>query len=152
MSETLDRNAPPPAAEPASDAPIFKAFVERKPSRFRRWALLGLPLVLGAGAWALSRAQTTALQLITPHGIITVRHGMSPNEVQGLLGRPLTLETGADGSECYRYGRPTMKAPSFRVFTACYEDGELERLTERKFESWSLDPRQLPPAGEKGPG
>jgi hypothetical protein len=132
----------PPQVEPA---PIFRAFQERKPSR-RRWVVLAaLPVVAGLAGWALTQGQAGALQVATPRGVKTVRRGMSPQQVVGILGKPLTLVRSADGlSDCYRYGTPSLTKEKFLVYSACFESGELQDVTVRHYEAWDLDPSILP--------
>lgn len=139
VSETVDRAPPTASGEQAPATALFSAFAERKPSRLR-WALLALPLVMVPSVWALTRAHKDLAQVVTPRGIITMRRGMSPLQVQDALGRPVTVQRSEDGRlECYRHGRPTMQQPTFRIHTACYEDGELRAVTERKYEAWDMD-------------
>lgn len=144
--------ASPAGSAPSSQDALFTAFREQKPSR-ARWALLpAAALVLGAGGWALSRQADRTYRVVTPRGIITVSHGMTPQEVTGLLGKAITLDrTGA--SECYRYGQPTLVAESFVVYSVCYEDGKLRDVVQRKYSAWQVDPSTgtfVPPSDSTG--
>jgi len=139
VSETVNPAPPAAAGEQAPATALFSAFIQRKPSRWR-WALLALPLVAVPSVWALTRAHKDLAQVMTPRGIVTMRRGMSPTQVQDVLGRPVTVERSEDGrTECYRHGRLTLEQPTFRIHTACYEEGELRSVTERKYEAWDMD-------------
>jgi hypothetical protein len=149
VSATIDSVVPSQAGEPAAAAsePIFKAFQERKASRLR-WAWLAVPLVvLGGGGWLLSRGGAAELQVMTRKGTMTVRRGMTPGQVGDILGKPLAQEPSADGRDCYRYGQPTMptkEEPTFRIFSACYEDGVLRDVKVHHYEAWDMDAAGLP--------
>lgn len=151
VSDTPEPKSPASPGEPPSapSAPIFRAFVERKPSRLR-WALPALLLLAGGGIWAITGSQPELMQVPTPRGIISVRQGMTPTQVQDVLGRPVTVERSADGrTECYRHGQPTLEKPSFRIYSACYEEGELRALTVKQYEAWEMDATRLPPSTDE---
>lgn len=150
VSATFDSVIPSQAGKQAGAAsePIFKAFQARKASRLR-WAWLAAPLVVGGvGAWVLSRGGSAELQVMTRKGVMTVRQGMTPGQVGDILGKPLTQERSQDGRrDCYRYGQPSMPSeqePSFRVFSACYEDGALRDMKVRRYEAWDMDAADMP--------
>lgn len=140
MSGAVSAPSHPETPSPAQPAPIFRAFIERRVSPHLRWFLVAVPVVAAGGLWALTRAHADLAQVITPRGIVTVRRGMSPEQVKGILGKPLTVHRGADGlTECYRHGQPTLGTPTFRVYSACYEEGELRSVTVKHFEAWGMD-------------
>ncbi len=128
-----------------SSGALFSAFQQPKPSR-RRWMVLAaLPLVAGVAGWVITRGQAGVIQVATNRGIKTVRVGMSPQQVVGILGKPITLVRSSDGlSDCYRYGSPSLKKKEFLVYSACFASGELQDVTLRHYEAWDLDPSILP--------
>lgn len=139
MSETVPPTSPNAATPLTSGEGLFSAFAERKPSRLR-WALLALSLVAVPGLWALLHAHADLAQVMTRRGIQTVRRGMSPQEVRGVLGRPVTMQRSEDGrTVCYRHGDPTMEKPTFLIYSACYENDELRTVTMKKYEAWDMD-------------
>ncbi len=149
VSDTSLPASPNAVSAQAPGTPIFRAFAERRPSRLR-WALLALPLVAVPAVWAMTRAHADLAQVVTTRGIMTVRRGMSPTEVQGVLGRPVTVQRSEDGrTECYKHGRPSMESPTFRIYSACYEEGELRAVTVRKYEAFAMDAQA--PAGAVAP-
>ncbi|WP_407931722.1 hypothetical protein [Citreicoccus inhibens] len=142
------------AGTPGPTAPhgLFTAFHERKPSSTRRAVVLGAAVVLALGGWALSRQAQRNFRVLTPHGIRTVSPGMSQGEVVAVLGRPLTLDK-VDGADCYRYGQPTLRDPTFVVYSVCYADGVLRDVKQHKYSAWNVDPKTgtfVPAAGGAG--
>lgn len=140
-----------------AEAAFFSAFQEPRKVNRKRWLLAALvPAALAlVGGWALLRENAVTYRVITPHGIKAVRGGMTAEQVVALLGRPITLEREANGSECYRYGQPTMQQPSFLVYSVCYEGGKLRDVTSRHYSAWQVDPNTgtfVPPAGEAPAG
>ena len=129
---------------PTSSGGLFTAFQESGPVPRGRWAAALMaalvPVVLGVGFWALARNEAQTYRLITPAGIKSVRGGMTTDQVVGLLGRPITLEQGENGAECYRYGQPNFVNPQFLIYTVCYEDGKLRDVKQQKFSAWKVDP------------
>jgi hypothetical protein len=123
---------------------LFTAFQENAPVPRGRWAVALMaalvPVVLGVGFWALARNEEQTFRLVTPNGIKSLRGGMTSDQVVALLGRPITLERGEDGAECYRYGQPNFVNPQFLIYTVCYESGKLRDVTQRKYSAWSVDP------------
>jgi hypothetical protein len=118
---------------------LFTAFHEERHSRWR-WVLAALvPVTLALVGWFISYQSARTFQIVTPRGFMTVTNGMSPQEVAGLLGRPLTREQSGS-SECYRFGQPTLVQEAFVVYSVCYEDGKLQSVTQRKFSAWTVDP------------
>ena len=139
VSETVPPTSPSPATPLTSGTALFSAFAERKPSRLR-WVLLALVLVGVPSVWALLRSRADLAQVMTRRGIMTVRRGMSPTEVREVLGKPVTLQRSDDGrTECYRHGVPTLEKPTFNIYSACYEEGELRSVTLKKYEAWDMD-------------
>lgn len=149
---------------PSESGGLFTAFREGGPVPRGRWAgaLLAalVPVVLGVGFWVLASNEAQTYRLITPAGIKSVRGGMTADEVVALLGRPITLEQGEKGAECYRYGQPNFINPQFLIYTVCYEGGKLRDVKQQKFSAWKVDPDtgtfeapggEAPAAGEAAP-
>lgn len=139
VSETIHPASPNPASPLTSGEGLFSAFAPRKPSRLR-WVVLALAVVAVPSVVAMLRARADLAQVMTRRGIYTVRRGMTPAEVRGVLGWPLTMERGEDGrTECYRHGVPTLDKPTFTIYSACYEEGELRSVKLTKYEAWDMD-------------
>jgi hypothetical protein len=142
-----------PASSPESSLPaetaatlpegLFTAFQERPTRRFglRTGLLLGIVAVLAlVGNNLLRREQLKPYRLINAQGNVkTVYHGMSPQEVDTIMGRPLTRET-LSGMDCLQYGRPTLNDPTFLLFSICYVEGKVETVKARRFNSWVVTP------------
>lgn len=139
VSETAPPTSPNTATPLTSGTALFSAFAERKPSRLR-WVLLALVLVAVPGLVALLRSRADLAQVMTRQGILTVHRGMSPTQVRAVLGTPVTRQLSDDGrTECYRHGVPTLAKPTFNIYSACYEEGELRSVTLKKYEAWDMD-------------
>lgn len=151
-----------------SSKPIFRAYTEteQRRSRFKpRYAHYPAALLLigGLGVWTVSfRQEATPIRVETTWGLRTVRKGMSPQDVQSLLGQPTSKERRGD-QECYQYGRPSIQVPTFILHVVCYEDGKLREVSERRYNSWvvtqdmAISPAPLeeelaPPASPSEPG
>jgi hypothetical protein len=122
---------------------LFTAFQERPTRRFglRTGLLLGIVVLLGfVGNNLLRREQLKPFRLINSQGNVkTVYHGMSPQEVDTIMGKPLTRET-LGGMDCLQYGRPTLNDPTFLLFSICYEEGKVQTVKARRFNSWVVSP------------
>jgi len=117
---------------------IFRAYQEQRRRRFNpRYLVYPALLLIGVlGYWVVSYHQETRpIRVETYRGLKTVHRGMSPQDVSPLLGEPIGKERRGN-LECYQYGRPTLKAPSFTLHTVCYEDGKLREVSERRYNSW----------------
>ncbi|HEX8439350.1 hypothetical protein [Archangium sp.] len=118
---------------------IFHAYTKQPPSRGGlRYFLYAVALLLLIGLGALFiqiEPEATPYRIETLWGMRTVRKGMSPQEVQGLLGQPTSKERRGN-LECYQYGKPTINAPSFTLHVVCYEDGKLREVSEKRYNSW----------------
>jgi hypothetical protein len=122
---------------------LFTAFQE-KPTRrlgLRIGLLVGTVVLLGfVGNNLLRREQLRPYRLINAQGNVkTVYNGMSAQQVDTIMGVPLTRET-LSGMECFQYGRPTLKDPTFLLFSICYVDGKVETVKARRFNSWVVSP------------
>jgi hypothetical protein len=149
--------------------PIFRAYTEQqRPSRFDlRYVLYPAALLLVGvlGKWTVSfRQEATPIRVETAWGLRTVRRGMSPQDVQSLLGQPTSKERRGN-QECYQYGRPSIQVPTFILHVVCYEDGKLREVSEKRYNSWvvtqdmAISPAPLeveeapaPPASPSPPG
>lgn len=150
----MSPQAPAPASSPSAAVPLFGAFLEQR--RTRR-APVAAVLAACAATVALFKVATieTGFNVITPYGVKTVKVGMTTAEVNSVLGRPWAPDHrgGEGGSECYRYGRLTMEAPSFVVYSVCYEQAKLRDVTEQRFSAWQVseDGQELAPPGASSP-
>lgn len=90
----------------------------------------------------------SGFNVITPYGLKTVKVGMSTNEVDQVLGRPWAPDRRGNG-DCYRYGRLTMEASSFVVYSVCYDQAKLTDVAEQRFSAWQVseDGQELAPPG-----
>ncbi len=153
MTEPI--SPPPQAATATAGAPsqvLFRAFKEQQTSR-RRWALLLMLPLAGVGVWALAHETAKIKPVVTPHGIRGVTDGMSPQEVLGVLGKPISMQRGADGADCYMYGRPTLAKAEFSVYSVCYADGKMRDISVRRFASWRVGPNgTFVPSEDAAPG
>jgi hypothetical protein len=118
---------------------IFHAYSaqQKSPGKLRYFLYAAvLPLLIGLGAlFVRIEPEATPFRVETLWGLRTVRKGMSPQEVQGLLGQPTSKERRGN-LECYQYGKPTINAPSFTLHVVCYEDGKLREVSEKRYNSW----------------
>ncbi len=118
---------------------IFTAYSKQQPPRSKRMLLLypaAVLLLFLLGRWFVSLHQeATPIRVDTAWGLRTVRKGMSPQEVSGILGQPTSKERRGN-QECFQYGRPTIKEPSFVLHVVCYEDGKLIEVSEKRYNSW----------------
>jgi hypothetical protein len=118
---------------------IFRAYTEQRRPRFQlRYLLYPAALLLLGGLGVLTvsyRQEATPFRLETHRGLRTVRRGMSPQDVKGILGQPIARERRGN-LECFQYGRPSIKVPSYTLHTLCYEDGKLREVSERRYNSW----------------
>ncbi|AKJ01355.1 Hypothetical protein AA314_02981 [Archangium gephyra] len=118
---------------------FFSAYSKQQPRRSKRMLLLypaaALFLFL-VGKWFVSlQPEATPFRIDTAWGLRQVNKGMSPQEVSGILGQPTSKERRGN-QECYQYGRPTIKEPSFILHVVCYEDGKLIEVSKKRFNSW----------------
>jgi hypothetical protein len=148
-----------PPGEPKS---IFRAYTEeqrrsRFDLRFVLYPIVAL-LLLGLGKLVVNfQQEARPIRVDTPWGLRTVRLGMSPKEVSGILGQPVSKERRGN-QECYQYGIPSIKVADFVLHVACYEDGKLRDVSQKHYNSWvvtqdgaispaPIDPEELvPPA------
>ncbi len=146
-SVTQPANTPEPSltAETGAALPpgLFTAFQE-KPTRYfglRIGLLVCAVVFLGfVGNNLLRREQLKPYRLINAQGNVkTVYHGMTTPEVDKVMGIPLTRET-LSGMDCYQYGRPTLKDPTFLLFSICYVEGKVETVKVRRYNSWVVTP------------
>lgn len=124
-------------------SPLFRSVLERR--RERRWHFWGIAVcaVLTLGAVILSGRDAMTL-VVTKRGFRLVQRGMTPVEVKGILGAPLTSTRNEQGAECFHYGRPTIDAPSFVLYQACYENGQLVDMTRRQYSAYSVGSDGMP--------
>ncbi len=118
---------------------IFRAYQNEQRTRSRRRYFLypaALLLLIGLGAMTVSYQQrATPIRVDTRWGLRTVRVGMSPQDVSSVLGQPTSKERRGN-LECYEYGRPTIKEPTFTLHVVCYEEGKLREVSEKRYNSW----------------
>lgn len=130
--------------------PIFQAFLETPQRRKAPWVAVVVGLALTAGAIRLVTLQD-GTNIVTPHGVRTVREGMTRPEVTHLLGKPFAFADSRNGMDCYRYGYPNMENPSFVVYSLCYEEARLRDISEQRYTAWTVseDGSRLTPPGER---
>jgi hypothetical protein len=145
VSQPEQQQEPTASAETGTEARdgIFTAYtgVQRSPSK-RRYFLYPAAalLIIGLGLWTVKfQQEALPIRVETAWGLRTVRKGMSPQEVQSLLGQPTSKERNGN-VECYQYGKPTINAPSFTLHVVCYEDGKLRDVSEKRYNSWVITP------------
>lgn len=118
---------------------IFTAYSKQQPRRPKRMLLLYPAAVLFLfvlGRWFVSLQQeATPIRVDTAWGLRSVNKGMSPLDVSGILGQPTSKERRGN-QECFQYGRPTIKEPTFVLHVVCYEDGKLIEVSEKRYNSW----------------
>lgn len=138
-------------SEREGERPFFSIYA---PGR-RRGTPLRLRLLVIGGSFMLaliSQAlwpQSDTFRIVTPRGSKIVTVGMTRHRVEAALGSPIGTE--ANGAQrCFRYGYPTLKAPSFEVHVACFEDERLRSLTTKRFTAEQIDPAALPRVPESG--
>ena len=127
------------AAGAAQSEGFFSAYSNQQPRRSKRMLLLypaaALFLFL-VGKWFVSlQPEATPYRVDTAWGLRQVNKGMSPQDVSGILGQPTSKERRGN-QECYQYGRPTIKEPSFVLHVVCYEDGKLIEVSKKRYNSW----------------
>ncbi|MCY1075343.1 hypothetical protein [Archangium lansingense] len=118
---------------------IFSAYSKQQPRRPKRMLLLypaaALFLFL-LGKWFVAlQPAATPYRVETAWGLRQVNKGMSPQDVSGILGQPTSKERRGN-QECFQYGRPTIKEPTFVLHVVCYEDGKLIEVSEKRYNSW----------------
>lgn len=123
----------------AQEEGIFTAYSKQEPPRLKRYLLLypaaALFLFL-LGRWVVSlQPEATPYRVETAWGLRQVNKGMSPQEVSGILGQPTSKERRGN-QECFQYGRPTIKEPTFVLHVVCYEDGKLIEVSQKRYNSW----------------
>lgn len=128
------------AVETAPAGSLFRAYTEqqRGPRLQLRYVLVPvMALVVGALGYGVVTFQqeATPFRVETPWGVRTVRRGMSPQDVLGILGQPIGKER-RDALDCYQYGRPTLKVPYYTLQTVCYGEDRLQEVSERRYNSW----------------
>jgi hypothetical protein len=124
-------------------AVVFTAY--RKPPARRRFNALALFLaaLVALGVTLLVKATEGRHQVVTRHGIKTIAHGMTVAQVDAVMGRPMMVAE-VDGRSCYRYGTPTMEAPSFTVYENCFENGKLVSTRELRFSASEIESADEP--------
>lgn len=145
---------------PGQPKSIFRAYTEEQQrSRFDlRYVLYPIValLLLGLGKLVVNfQQEARPIRVDTPWGLRTVRVGMSPKEVSGILGQPVSKERRGN-QECYQYGIPSIKVADFVLHIVCYEDGKLRDVSFKRYTSWvvtqdgaiapaPIDPEELAP-------
>lgn len=123
----------------AQDEGIFTAYSKQAPRRPKRLLLLYPAAVLFlflVGKWFVAlQPEATPYRVETAWGMRQVNKGMSPQEVSGVLGQPTSKERRGN-QECFQYGKPTIKEPSFVLHVVCYEDGKLIEVSQKRYNSW----------------
>lgn len=119
---------------------FFSAYAapERSPRLQRRYLVIAALLAsLGAlGYWVVHlEPEATPYRLNTHRGLRTVLRGMTPQEVSSILGSPIARERHGE-QDCYQYGRPTLRMPSYVLQMLCYEDSKLTGASEQRYNSW----------------
>lgn len=136
------QNEHPESHTPAA-SPLFRSVLERR--RERRWHFWGIAVcaVLTLGGVILSGRDAMTV-VATKRGFRLVQRGMTPVEVKGILGAPLASTRNEQGAECFHYGRPTLDTPSFVLYQACYENGQLVDMTRRQYSATSVGSDGMP--------
>ena len=122
---------------------MFQSWLQRRRTRWPIW--VGCALLVSIGLAVISMHDGT-YRVVTTKGIATIRRGMSNSQVEGTLGGPVATERGPDGVECFQYGRPTLRAPEFTLYSACYQDGRLKHFSSKQYAASAVDPTALPSA------
>lgn len=140
VSQTQTPQMSPGAPGPSQGSAIFRAYQEQVRPRHGRLRYALYPAaalaLIGLGVWVVRlQPEATPFRLETYRGLRTVRRGMSPADVAGILGQPVAKES-RDGMECFQYGRPSLRMPSFTLHTLCYKDGKLQQVSEKHYSSW----------------
>lgn len=120
---------------------MFESWLHKRRSRWPIW--VACVLLVSTGLGVLSMYDGT-YRVVTPKGFATVRRGMSSAQVKDTLGGPIATERGAEGLECFQYGKPTLKAPEFTLYSACYQDGHLKHFSSKQYAASKIDPAELP--------
>ncbi len=144
-------------AKTESSEGIFTAYSGQQRSRGtkRRYFLYPAAalVILALGLWTVKfQQEALPIRVETAWGLRTVRKGMSPQEVQSLLGQPTSKDRNGN-VECYQYGRPKINAPSFTLHVVCYENGKLRDVSEKRYNTWVISPdgAMSPPQLEEEP-
>jgi hypothetical protein len=117
---------------------LFAAFREAPRGRRSPWLWAALAgIALSIGGVLLVALTEDRIAVVTQFGVRSLHHGMAPDEVSGLLGRPVSEET-VDGRTCLRYAQPVRKAETVAVYTVCYRDGKLVDVSEKPFGLWRV--------------
>lgn len=140
MNQSEPQVAEVAAAEALPGSNLFRAYTEQqRGSRVQlRYVLVPvMALLVGALGYAVVtfKQEATPYRVETPWGVRTVRRGMSPQDVRGILGQPIGKERRGE-QDCYQYGRPTLKVPFYILQTVCYGNARLEEVSERRYNSW----------------
>ncbi len=123
---------------------IFTAYSGQQHSRGtkRRYFLYPAAalVLLALGLWTVKFEQEAPpIRVDTLWGLRSVRKGMTPQQVQSVLGQPTSKDRNGN-VECYQYGKPTINAPTFTLHVVCYEDGKLRDVSEKRYNSWVITP------------
>lgn len=127
--------------QPGEPKSIFRAYTdeEQKRSRFDiRYVLYPLAalFLLGLGRLVVTfQQEARPIRVDTAWGLRTVRVGMSPKDVSGILGQPVSKERRGN-LECYQYGLPSIRVADFTLHVVCYEDGKLRDVSQKHYNSW----------------
>ena len=127
-----------------SNEGIFTAYSEQQNPRGtkRRYFLYpaAVLVLLALGLWTVKFEQEAPpIRVDTAWGLRSVRKGMTPQQVQSVLGQPTSKDRNGN-VECYQYGKPTLNAPTFTLHVVCYEDGKLRNVSEKRYNSWVITP------------
>ncbi|WP_407757708.1 hypothetical protein [Archangium sp.] len=140
MSQTDSQQMGSMQTPPGEPDSIFSAYTEEQRRsrfglRFVLYPIVAL-LLLGLGKLVVNFEQEARpIRVDTPWGLRTVRLGMSPQEVSGILGQPVSKERRGN-QECYQYGIPSIKVADFVLHIVCYEDGKLRDVSHKRYSSW----------------
>ena len=130
------------AGSPAGEPPIFGAVLERRRSRWPLWVAAAAAFVTAGTLFARTTRRT--FPVVTPFGVRQFQPGMAGADVQALMGAgPIGTTRSDDGHDCVTYGHPSLKVPFFTLYDACFQDGKLVRVDERKLSAQSVDPEAL---------
>jgi hypothetical protein len=126
------------AAASPSKSGIFGAYLEMRRRRRTPWFYALAVLGIAAAALAV-RVDPRAHKVVTPHGIRTVRSGMTQAQVKHVLGKPIGAISEGE-AECLQYGTPKLETPKFVVYSLCYQNGQLRDVTEKFYNAWAVNP------------
>lgn len=133
---------------PTEPPDFFSAFRPERRER-RRWiipAALGIFAIAALMGVAIFWPDNDAYRVLTSKGARRLPVGSSVQEVRKILGAPFYSHK-ENGRECFKYGSPTFETAAFLVYTACFEGGQLNELTHRKY---TADEVVLPNTGTGG--